>query len=160
MNLQRDKTNTQSDCLDGFETLKATSSDLQANLENDADYLAGLAAKGQGAGSSVGYALDKFESYVDMLTVSTNLYNECDIEYYAQALSKATSNVAGFVNQGINTYFRMQEGTIFTEMETAFLAEDIDTSAALLGTFIQDFLMAEIPDKATAGYYMEVGSLM
>ena len=42
-------------------------------------------------------------------------------------------------------------------MDTAFAAEDQDNSARLLGTFIQDFLMAEIPDKIEAGFYTEVG---
>ena len=38
-------------------------------------------------------------------------------------------------------------------MDTAKMAE-------LFGTFIQDSLMAEIPDTASAGYYQDVGQLM
>ena len=76
-------------------------------MESDADYLAGLQAKGQADGTTYGYALDRFESYIDMATVSTNLFNECDIDYYMMAVSKAVSNVAGFINQGINTYWRL-----------------------------------------------------
>ena len=134
-------------------------------MESDANYLAGLKAKGQGAGSSYGYALDKFESYIDMATVSTNLFNECDLDYYLQSVSKATSNVAGFVNQAINTYWRMQESDDFEQMEVAFGVEDsstqdVEKSAELLAKFIQDFLMAEIPDKSESGYYVQVGSLM
>ena len=164
-NLQKDPTNESSDCMGGYDTLKTTYASLVENLESDANYLAGLAAKGQGAGSSYGYAIDKFESYIDMATVSTNLFNECDIDYYLQSVSKATSNVAGFVNQGINTYWRMQESTVFDEMETAFSVDDeantdASKSAELLAGFIKDFLMAEIPDKSEAGYYVEVGSLM
>lgn len=129
-------------------------------MESDADYLAGLAAKGQADGTSYGYALSKFESYIDMATVSTNLFNECDLDYYLMAVSKAVSNVAGFINQAINTYFRMNEGTVYDDMETAFEANDSEASAVLLATFIQDFLMAEIPDKSQAGYYQSVGQLM
>jgi len=95
-----------------------------------------------------------------MATVSTNLFNECDIEYYMQALSKATSNVAGFCNQAVNTYFRLQESTVYDEMEVAFTALDDVTSATLLATFTKEFLMAEIPNKAAAGYYQEVGSFI
>ena len=29
-----------------------------------------------------------------------------------------------------------------------------------MGTFVKDFLMAEIPDKSEAGFYDEVGTLM
>ena len=160
LNLQRDTTNTNSDCMAGYTTLKETYASLVTNLESDADYLAGLAAKGQADGTTYGYALDKFESYIDMATVSTNLFNECDIDYYLMAISKAVSNVAGFINQGINTYFRMNEGTVYDEMEVAFAAEDATTSAELLAVFVQDFLMAEIPDKSQAGYYQSVGQLM
>ena len=164
-NLQKDPTNETSDCMTGYTTLQETYSALVSNLESDADYLAGLAAKGQGTGSEYGYMLDKFESYVDMATVSTNLFNECDLNYYLESLSKAVSNVAGFVNQAINTYWRMQESTVFDEMETAFSVNDLDNtnyerSAELLAQFVKDFLMAEIPDKSEAGYYVQVGSLM
>lgn len=132
LNLQRDSTNTNSDCMKGYTTLKETYASLVTNLESDADYLAGLAAKGQGAGTSYGYALDKFESYIDMATVSTNLFNECDLDYYLMAISKAVSNVAGFINQAINTYFRMNEGSVYDEMEVAFENEDAEESAELL----------------------------
>ena len=160
LNLQRDTTNTDSDCMAGYTMLQEVYATLSTNLESDADYLAGLAAKGQADGTSYGYALSKFESYIDMATVSTNLFNECDLDYYLMAVSKAVSNVAGFINQAINTYFRMNEGTVYDDMETAFEAEDSEASAILLATFIQDFLMAEIPDKSQAGYYQSVGQLM
>ena len=160
-NLQRDTTNTSSDCMNGYETLLEVYDTLQVNLESDADYLAGLAAKGQADGTAYGYALSKFESYVDMATVSTNLFNECDIDYYMIAVSKAVSNVAGFVNQAINTYFRYtDDSTLYDEMETAFTAMNTADSATLLATFIKDFLMAEIPDKSSTGYYQSVGQLM
>lgn len=159
-NLQKDNQNTASDCMVGYDTLLTTYSQLVTNLNSDANYYAGLKEKGNGQGSEYGYALDKVESYIDMLTVSTNLYNECDIEYYAQAVSKATSNVSGFCGQAFNTYFRLQESTLYDEMEVAFTAEDPTTSATLLAGFVKDFLMAEIPDKAAAGYYQEVGSFI
>ena len=160
LNLQRDTTNTESDCMAGYTMLQEVYATLSTNLESDADYLAGLAAKGQADGTSYGYALSKFESYIDMATVSTNLFNECDLDYYLMAVSKAVSNVAGFINQAINTYFRMNEGSVYDDMETAFEANDSEASAVLLAQFIQDFLMAEIPDKSQAGYYQSVGQLM
>ena len=69
-------------------------------------YYAGLKAKGQGVGSPVGYNIDKGMKYIDMLTSFTNVYNNCDVDYYMIAMSKATGNVAGFVNQITNTLFR------------------------------------------------------
>ena len=62
--------------------------------------------------------------------------------------------------QAVNTYFRLQESTVYVEMEVAFAALDDVTSATLLATFTKEFLMAEIPNKAAAGYYQEVGSFI
>ena len=39
----------------------------------------------------------------------TNVYNECDIDYYFIAVSKATSSVPGVVNQAINYAWRQQD---------------------------------------------------
>ena len=148
-NLQRDTTNTESDCMSGYTTLRETYTSLLANLSSDADYLAGMQAKGQADGTEYGYALAKFESYIDMATVSTNLFNECDLDYYLIAISKAVSNVAGFINQAINTYFRYtDDSTLYDSMETAFAASNKEDSAQYLAEFIKDFLMAEIPDKS------------
>ena len=160
LNLQKDTTNTSSDCMTGYDTLQTTYNQLLTNLQSDASYIEGLQAKGQASGTDAGYMISKIENYIDMATVSTNVFNECNLEYYMQALSKATSNVAGFVSQAINTYYRLQESTVYSEMQTAFVAEDVDTSAALLGTFVKDFLQAEIPDKSAAGFYQEVGSFI
>ena len=158
--MQRDTTNTSSDCMTGYDSFLTLWTNLKTNLESDADYLAGIAAKGQGQGSTAGYELDKIEKYIDVATGATNVFNECDIDYYLQAISKATSNVAGFVNQAINTGYRSQETTQFADLATAIAAEDEATTAVLLGVFIKDFLMAEIPDKSQTGYYQDVGQLM
>ena len=143
----------------GYDSFKTLWDTLQTSLESDADYYAGILAKGQGAGSPTGYALDKIEKYIDLATGATNVFNECDIDYYLQAISKATSNVAGAFNQVVNAGYRSQETTQFCAMATYISAEDETNSALYLGNFIKDFLMAEIPDKASAGGYQDVGQL-
>lgn len=159
--LQQNPEATGTDCLKGWGTFKETKDVLAKSLSSDADYLAGVILKGQGTGSSMGYQLDKFESYMDYFTVVTNLYNECDGEYYVQALSKSVTNFAGFANQLINIYWRTtKDASEFEKMEVAFAAEDIPESAALLGSFVKELLMAEIPDKSGAAYYQDVGQLM
>ena len=87
---------------------------LQSYVKSDAEYYKGLKEKGQAAGNSAGFALDKFEKYVDLATSFTNVYNECDVDYYMQAGSKAISNVSGFCNQLVNTYWRAQDSVKFT----------------------------------------------
>ena len=46
LNLQRDPGNTDTDCMRGYATMKTLITDLQSNLDSDAEYYAGVAAKG------------------------------------------------------------------------------------------------------------------
>ena len=108
-------------------------------------------AKGQGKGSGLGFQLSKGAKYIDLLTSGVNVYNQCDIDYYMRALSKATSNVSGIANQLVNTYFRSTETSTFESLKTALDSNDIESTAALLGQFTKDFLMTEIPESSEAG---------
>lgn len=114
----------------GYNVLKETYALLEANLLDDALYLQGLAEKGMGAGTDIGYAMDKFEKYLDLATAGTNVFNECDVDYYMIALSKATSNVSGFCQQAVNTYWRISsDEQLFTDLQTALDNTDQATAA-------------------------------
>ena len=160
LNLQRDTGNTETSCAGGFDDYKTVYSELEASLKSDASYYAGIAAKGQGSGTDVGYAMDKFEKYVDLAATVTNVINECDIQFYLVSLSKATSNVSGLVNQAVNTYYRSQDSALYDDMETALNADDTALIAQYSAEFLKDFLMTEIPDTSEAGSYTKVGNLM
>ena len=75
------------------------------------------------------------------------------------ALSKATSNVAGAVNQIINTGFRLDDTTRYENLAQAFADADEAAAAQYLAEFTKDFLSAEIPDQASLATYQNVGSL-
>jgi len=158
-NLQRDVTNTESDCMEGLSDLTDLYDQLKEYITDDSQYIAGMVAKGQGTGTQVGYILDKGEKYIDLFTSFTNVYNQCDVDYYMIALSKATSNVAGAVNQIINTGFRTQDTQRYTDLAQAFTDSNETDAAQYLAEFVKDFLMAEIPDQATLSTYQNVGSL-
>lgn len=160
LNLQRDTTNTSSDCMSGFSDLEALYNELQAYIVDDTAYLAGLAEKGLGAGTEFGYMMDKGEKYIDLAISSTNVFNECDIKYYVNAVTLALSNVSGLVNQIVNTVWRSQDTSMYADMQTCVANSDSDACAALLGQFVKEFLQAEIPDKSSATSYQSVGSLM
>jgi len=100
-------------------------------MTDDTEYVKGLIAKGQGSGTNFGFILDKGEKYIDLFTSFTNLFNQCDIEYYLVALSKATSNVAGSVNQIINVVWRATEDSLYDDMSTAMAADDKAETAKL-----------------------------
>ena len=167
LNMQKDSANENTDCMEGYDQFLVLWNELIVYISSDTEYYKGLSEKGQATGNDVGFAMQKFEKYVDIATSATNVFNECDIDYYMQALSKAVSNVAGFSNQLVNTYWRSLETGPLAEMETELNkftsgSGTMDTAkmAELFGTFIQDSLMAEIPDTASAGYYQDVGQLM
>ena len=94
-----------------------------------------------------------------MFTSFTNVYNQCDVDYYMIALSKATSNVAGAVNQIINTGFRLDDTSRYENLAQAFTDGDEAAAAQYLAEFTKDFLSAEIPDQASLATYQNVGSL-
>jgi len=121
-----------------------------------------LKDKGQGAGTNVGFYLDKGAKYIDLAASAVNVYNQCDVEYYMQSFSLAVSSLPGFANQVVNTYFRSKETTVYSNLSKALLSNPIDVPGAskAFGAFVKDFLMTEIPDKTTTFRYQEVGSLM
>ena len=118
LNMQKDSANKNTDCMKGYDQFLTLWNELIVYVENDSEYYKGLSEKGQATGNDVGFAMQKFEKYIDIATSATNVFNECDIDYYMQALSKAISNVAGFSNQLVNTYWRSLETGPLAEMET------------------------------------------
>ena len=159
LNLQTDTGNTSSDCYSSFDTLMSQYDAIRLSVTNDAQYFEGLKKKGQGEGTDIGYFLDKGMKYMDMLTASTNVYNNCDVDYYMIALSKASGNVAGFINQTVNTLFRnFSEGDLdnYTLLAASLEAGKTDDIAKYFATFFKDFLMAEIPDNSAVATYQTV----
>jgi hypothetical protein len=118
-----------------------------------------MADKGQGNGTGFGYFFDKIENYMSLATGFTNVYNNCDLDYYMIAMSKATGNVSGAVNQVINTLWRTTDTSNYDALATALTAGDATAAAQSVGYFVKDFLMVEIPDKQESIYYTEVGQI-
>lgn len=129
LNLQRDTGNTSSSCADGFADYKTVYAELEASLESDASYYAGVAAKGQGSGTAAGYSMDKFEKYIDLAATVTNVVNQCDLQYYLVSMSRATSSLSGIANQAINTYYRSQDSDLFDNLSTALTTGDTALTA-------------------------------
>ena len=96
--MQRDTGSLTTSCMSGYDDFLSLYSDLQEELKTDAAYYSSLKAKGQADGSSVGFALQKGQKYLDLLASGVNVYNSCDVDYYMRALSKAVSNVSGACN--------------------------------------------------------------
>ena len=134
---------------------------LKDEVTSDVNYIKGLTLKGQANGSSVGYWIDTMQKYLDLTGAFTDVYNNCDLDYYMQATSRAVSNVSGLTNQVVNTFFRVYIDTdIYAELATEIAAKNTSGIATQFGVFLKDFLMVEIPDVAEQSGYQQADNIM
>mmetsp|Transcript_17542 Transcript_17542/g.22237 ORF Transcript_17542/g.22237 Transcript_17542/m.22237 type:complete len:176 (-) Transcript_17542:224-751(-) len=126
LNMQRDSGNLNTDCVVGYDDFLTLYANLKTELQTDVSYYASLKGKGQGDGSAFGFQLSKGSKYIDLLASGINVYNQCDVDYYMRALSKATSNVSGIANQLVNIYWRTDDVALYNNLATAFTSKDVD----------------------------------
>ena len=122
-----------------------------------------MIAKGQGAGTDVGFLIDKYQSYLDSVIYSVNVFNYCDLDYYLMAIGKSLGSATGAANQLVNLayrYFSYEDAQNYYEMAIALEAEDTFTIGKCTGTFLSKLLMVEVPDTTELSSYQNVGSLM
>lgn len=121
----------------------------------EATYAAARAAKGSGDGTHIGFLIQNASLYQQVLISGFDFYNNCNIDYYLQAVGVASQNVAGFTNIATNLAFRVfsSSDTTFTDMVDAITAYDADTTDSTLlydlgfaaGTLLITMLSVEIP---------------
>lgn len=163
MYMQQDKGSTTSECIVTFDEFIVLADQIATNVGSDADYLAGILAKGQGEGTSVGFQIDKFQSYFDAGIYSVNVFNYCDLDYYLMAIGKSTGSTSGFFNQLVNLGYRFfdeDDAIIYYNMSVAIGEDDTDEVGKNFGLFLSAFLMVEVPDTTTAPDYQRVPSVM
>ena len=161
--MQQDPGNTTTQCITQFDTFTTSYSSILAEVADDTSYLAGLAAKGQGAGTDTGFLIAKGQAYIDVAISSVNVFNYCDLDYYLIAIGKAVGSSSGFVNQSFNLGFRFfsQEDNInYYEMSVGMINDDSDAVGAGLGKFISALLMVDVPETTVTSSYSSVGQLM
>ena len=95
-----------SECITTFDEFIVLYSELKDSVASDAEYYAGLAAKGQGAGSDYGFAIEKGQQYIDAAIFGVNVFNYCDLDYYLVSTGKALGSASGGVNQFVNLFYR------------------------------------------------------
>ena len=158
--MQADQGNESTECVETYDTYVSLMSNITTSVATDANYLAGLAAKGQGAGSEVGFVVDKGQKYLDLLIYGVNVFNYCDFNLYLQSWGKALGSSSGFVNQLINLGFRFfseEDSLIYYEMSVAMMNHDVVTTGYGLGKFFKAFFAVEVPDTTTVADYQAVG---
>ena len=163
MYMQQDAGSTTSQCITNFDEFTALVQDVAANVIDDTQYIAGLIAKGQGAGTEIGFLIDKYQEYLDTVIYSVNVFNYCDLDYYLMAIGKSLGSKSGAANQLVNLgyrYFSYEDAQNYYEMSIAIEEEDTETVGKCTGTFLSKLLMVEVPDTTTLSSYQNVGSLM
>lgn len=75
--------------------------DIQRNIyyefASNVAYEKGRDQKGNGRGSFAGYKIAQFVAWLDILVELTNLYNECQLDYYMQAWAPMFTSLSGFL---------------------------------------------------------------
>ena len=158
--MQADQGNENTECVTTYDTYVSMMANITANVASDANYLSGLAQKGQGTGSEVGFVIDKGQKYLDLVIYGVNVFNFCDFNLYLQSLGKALGSSSGTVNQLINLGFRFfsdEDALVYYEMSVAMGTHDVTAVGNGLGKFLKAFFAVEVPDTTTVADYQEVG---
>ena len=70
-------------------------------------YNMGRAEKGNGVGSVAGYWIYKISAYMDSVVEMTNIFNECDIDYFLMAFGTCVTSLSGALDLVTNFMFRL-----------------------------------------------------
>ena len=66
--------------------------------------------------------------YMDIMVSITNIYNECDLDYFMQAIGTSFTTVSGFLNFLTNFFFFRflfdNDAVLMTQLSTAIVNED------------------------------------
>ena len=158
--MQADQGNENTECITTYDTFVSMMANVTASVNTDANYLAGLAAKGQGTGSQVGYITDKGQKYLDLVIFGVNVFNYCDFNLYMQSFGKSVGSSSGTVNQLINLGFRFfsdEDAKIYYDMSVAMMYRNVEEVGHGFGKFLKAFFAVEVPDTTTVADYQEVG---
>ena len=82
VNLQRDTSDSNSDCITNFDAYMTVYNNVITQVANSDQYYAGLADKGKGSGSTVGYYVYMGQRYLEIGTQSVNVFGQCSLDYY------------------------------------------------------------------------------
>lgn len=106
LNMQQDTGNEASECITTFDAFNVLVDDIIADTADSVSYYQGLAEKGQGSGTEVGFMLEKGQRYIDSAIFGVNVFNYCDLDYYLVSLGKALGTASGAFNQVVNLGYR------------------------------------------------------
>lgn len=161
--MQQDPGNETSECITTFDSFIDLMNQIFADTESDADYYAGLAAKGQGSGTEYGFLIEKGQRYIDAAIFGVNVFNYCDLDYYLVALGKALGSSSGAVNQVTNLFWRffsVEDQENYYNMSVGITENDTDAVGQAMGYFLSALLSVEVPDTTTTSSYQPVGQLI
>ena len=125
---------------------------MKTTIDSDVTYYASLAAKGNGKGSDLGFAVSKITKYNSLIVAGFDFYNNCNLDYYTMAVGFNTQSLSGLLNFGTNTYWRLTstEPTIDNLLSGLAAGNPVIVGDAV-GNFWKNMLNVEIPSVDTSG---------
>jgi len=156
LNMQRDTTNSASQCQEAYDEATALYEALKDQLfgpDAFTKYQTALQSKGQGSGTIYGKFFYDVEQYMSLATSGVEVYNACEVKFYTQAIAKIFGGIPGVVNQMVNIFFRNQDTTLFDAIAEALTNEDEDACATALGPVIVLVFNVQVPEVASISEY-------
>ncbi len=121
---------------------------VKAYTASEVAYANGRTDKGNGVSTVAGYWMDRIVLYLDVAVMMTNLFNECDLDYFFQKFGKGLVSLSGFLDMLTNFMFRFfsdDDAALYTALSTGLENNDPAAVGLGIGRFIKVFLVVEIP---------------
>ena len=157
LELQVDNTNTGSGCLSYFDEYRNLYEKTKLEVADRTDYEAGLALKGNGEPTTVGFYGYQALKWMDVAVSASNIYNNCQMENYFLSVGKAVTSVSGasdMLMTFILMYFNEDDNDKYTALAQAVTDGDAIVAGSMMGWYVRSLLKTDIAEiYGDADYY-------
>ena len=151
--IQEEEDNYVSNCLTTFAKYNERFDYVKGYTGTSTMYDLGRADKGNGEATVAGYYMEMVTLYLDITVLMTNLYIDCDIDYFMQRVGKSVVSLSGFLDLMTNFLFRFfgtDDTGLYTDLSTAIDAVDAPAVGLNMGRFVKIFLAESIPSQTVS----------
>ena len=153
---QDDTSDAASNCISAFEDYQTLYEHVVTITSDTADYIAGIAAKGNGyadingATNMAGFAMYSVMNYIDVGIEFVEIYDNCQFKNIFLGVAKPITSVSGLLNTGVNIIWRTvaaddDDTANYLQLSNAITASDYSSAGNAFGYFIKSLLMTDIP---------------
>ena len=160
--LQIDVWNDESNCVLEVDSYLTLYRDVTVSGHYSLDYFAGRSQKGNGEGTEAGYKADHYFKYMDLMVEATNMWNECDLDYYMQAFAPVFTTLSGFlwiITSLTSIIINESEVEVYVGMSKASFDRDAAKGGQYFGLWTKHLLGVELQDATVDVSTQEYGTM-